>query len=100
MADCDDVLHDLFTYLDRELTVQMRDQIKSHLTDCPECYEAIDFHAELRQVIAKRCRDEMPPGLADRIRSCFGDDVLQNPMRGPLGTPNPILPPSDGRRYL
>jgi hypothetical protein len=37
--------------------------------------QAFDFHAELRTVIAAKCRnDEMPPGLLSRIEKCFNED--------------------------
>ena len=49
MADgnCDDALHELYGYLDGELTVERRITIQHHLDDCPPCYEAFDFEAEL-----------------------------------------------------
>ena len=34
----------------------------------PERLEIFDFEAELRLVIARKCREEAPPGLLDRIR--------------------------------
>jgi len=76
MADCDDVLRDLFVYLDGELSIETRAQISAHLEGCPDCYEVLDFHAELRQVIAHRCREDLPPGLVARVRSCFGDGAV------------------------
>ena len=36
---------------------------------------AFDFHAELKQVIGQKCRDEeMPAGLLARIERCFDTD--------------------------
>ena len=47
-------------------------EIRAHLEGCPDCFEAFDFHAELKAVIAAKCRsDEMPPGLLARIEQCF-----------------------------
>lgn len=65
--DCDDALHELYQYLDGELTDNRRHVIAQHLNDCGECFEAFDFHAELRQVIAHKCRDEVPPDLKARV---------------------------------
>ena len=76
MADCNDTLRELETFLDGELSDDQRGVIRSHLTGCTDCLQAFDFHAELKSVIASKCRnDEMPPGLMDRIQSCFDLDV-------------------------
>jgi len=65
--DCDDALHELYGYLDGELTVERRTIIQRHLDDCPPCYEAFDFEAELRIVIARKCTEQVPDSLKQRI---------------------------------
>lgn len=67
MDDCNDALHELYQYLDGELTDGRRQVIAQHLTACGECFEAFDFQAELRQVIAQKCRDEVPDALKSRV---------------------------------
>lgn len=67
MDDCSDALHELYQYLDGELTDGRRHIIAEHLTACGECFEAFDFQAELRQVIAHKCRDEVPDALKARV---------------------------------
>lgn len=69
MADgnCDDALHELYGFLDGELTVEVRQTIQQHLDDCPPCYEAFDFEAELRMVIARKCTETVPDSLKQRI---------------------------------
>jgi mycothiol system anti-sigma-R factor len=64
---CEDALEELYSYLDGELTTEKRSEIKHHLDDCSPCFEAFDFEAELRIVISKRCRDEVPESLRERI---------------------------------
>jgi mycothiol system anti-sigma-R factor len=71
MSDCNDTLRELETFLDEELTPETRDAIHAHLEGCPDCLQAFDFHAELKAMIAHRCRDELPPGLRERIERCF-----------------------------
>ena len=76
MTDCNETLRDLETFLDGELSDDALRLVREHLGGCLDCLQAFDFHAELRQVISAKCQtDEMPPGLLDRIRGCFGDDV-------------------------
>ena len=77
MADgnCDDALHELFEYLDGELTVERRATIQRHLDECPPCYEAFDFEAELRIVISQKCRDEVPYALRQRIYQALEEEI-------------------------
>jgi len=67
MDDCNDALEELYQYLDGELTEARREDITSHLNACGECFEAFDFQAELRQVVAHKCRDEVPDALKARV---------------------------------
>ena len=64
---CSAALHELYSYLDGELTDNRRTVIAQHLTACGECFEAFDFQAELKQVIAQKCRDEVPDALKARV---------------------------------
>lgn len=84
MGDCDETLHELYTFLDGELGPAVRQRVEAHLSQCMDCLQVFDFHAELRMVIASKCREEVPPGLAERIIACFGEDAL-----GGTGSPSP-----------
>jgi mycothiol system anti-sigma-R factor len=77
MADgnCDDALHELYGYLDGELTVERRITIQHHLDDCPPCYEAVDFEAELRVVIARKCTETVPESLKERIAEAIRQEA-------------------------
>ncbi len=75
MADCNDTLRELETFLDDELSPDAHHAIRSHLEGCPDCLQAFDFHAELKSVIAAKCHnDEMPAGLLAKIERCFNED--------------------------
>jgi anti-sigma factor (TIGR02949 family) len=79
MADCNETLRELDLFLDAELSSETHDAIRDHLEGCPDCLQTYDFHAELKIVVAQKCRnDEMPPGLLDKIKNCFGDDALSD----------------------
>ena len=71
--DCNEALRELYSFLDGHLTVERRTVISSHLDDCHGCLEAYDFEAELKQVIAQRCREEVPQELRDRIAAKLRD---------------------------
>ena len=74
-TDCSEALRELDLFLDSELSDDARTTIRHHLDDCPDCLGAFDFHAELKQVIQKKCREnEMPADLLSRIERCFDTD--------------------------
>lgn len=76
MTDCNETLRELETFLDGELTEDALANIRAHLEGCPDCYQAFDFQAELKIVIAAKChRDEMPAGLLSRIEQCLHADL-------------------------
>lgn len=66
-GDCSETLLELYHFLDGELTDVKRAEIQRHLEDCPPCFEAFDFEAEIKQYIAQKCRDRVPESLRERI---------------------------------
>lgn len=72
---CAETLKELDTFLDSELSDAARQTIRHHLDGCPDCLSAFDFHAELKQVVAKKCQEnEMPADLLSKIERCFNTD--------------------------
>jgi mycothiol system anti-sigma-R factor len=70
--DCIETLRELELYLDGEMSEAQLRSVRAHLEGCEQCFEAFDFHAELKAVIAHKCRtDPMPPKLLERIEECF-----------------------------
>lgn len=83
---CSDVLGELYTFLDGELDDQARIRITAHLDDCSPCLEAYDFEADLRNVIANRCRDQVPDELRARILGAI------TASRGDEGSSDDVTP--------
>jgi len=75
--DCDDAIHTLYHYLDGELTTERRSIIRQHLDDCAPCLEAFDFEAEVRTMIAHKCREEVPEALRIRIAAAIQHEERQ-----------------------
>jgi mycothiol system anti-sigma-R factor len=73
--DCTEAVLQLYHYLDGELTDERRTLIQRHLDDCPPCLDAFDFEAELRLVIARKCRDEVPEALRQRVAESIGPSL-------------------------
>lgn len=76
-SNCDEALAELYLFLDGALTEERRVGIQVHLDDCSPCFEAFDFEAELRMVIAHRCRDEVPEAFRSKIAA-----LLEQPEPG------------------
>ena len=72
-SDCEEAIHTLYHFLDGELTVERRLEIQKHLEECSPCLEAFDFEAELKIVIARKCRDKVPPALLDRVSRALSE---------------------------
>ena len=87
--DCRSVVEELYTFLDGELTEAKRVQITRHLHGCVDCHEVVDFHAELKMVIARKCRDEVPNELRQRVAQVLG---LTEPGRGAGPAPGEYRP--------
>ena len=76
--NCDDAVHQLYHYLDGELTDERREQIADHLNFCGPCGGAVEFEAELRLVIANRCKDHVPESLMQRIAAAIDEESRQH----------------------
>jgi len=83
--DCQEVLHRIYHFLDGELTPQSRAQIQQHLDDCPPCIDAFEFEAELRILISRHCREQVPDDLRLRIA-----EALDHEQRFPMSAPDPF----------
>jgi mycothiol system anti-sigma-R factor len=72
-SDCQEAIHTLYHFLDGELTEERRHDIQHHLEECSPCLEAFDFEAELKLVVARKCRDQVPESLRDRVHKALLD---------------------------
>jgi mycothiol system anti-sigma-R factor len=71
---CDETIERLYVYLDGELTEQRRVEIARHLDLCGPCVGAYGFEAELRRVIANRCKDHVPDSLIERVAEALDNE--------------------------
>jgi mycothiol system anti-sigma-R factor len=77
-TNCDEAVHQLYHFLDGELTEERRKQIAEHLAYCAPCGGAAEFEAELRQVIANHCKDHVPESLIRRIAEAIDEESRQH----------------------
>lgn len=73
-GNCNETLHELYHFLDGELTDERRELIRVHLEACPPCFEAFDFEAEIRSYVAQKCRERVPESLRARIAEAIGHE--------------------------
>ena len=77
-VDCVEAVHELYSYLDGELTEVRREEISIHLDWCGPCGGAAQFEAELRKVIANRCKDRVPQTLIERVAEAIDQESRQH----------------------
>jgi mycothiol system anti-sigma-R factor len=78
-SGCREAIDTLYHFLDGELTLQRRQEIAVHLDECAPCLDAFDFEAELKAVIARKCRDQVPEALRQRIRRALSEASGNHP---------------------
>jgi mycothiol system anti-sigma-R factor len=67
--DCDDVLQDLYLYLDDESDEALRRRIREHLDACSPCLKQYGLEQDVRALIARCCGgDQAPAYLHERVR--------------------------------
>jgi mycothiol system anti-sigma-R factor len=76
--NCQEAVHELYHYLDGELTEDRREEIRVHLDYCGPCGGAAEFEAELRRVIANRCKDRVPQSLIERIAAAIDEESREH----------------------
>ncbi len=77
MSDCQNALHELYGYLDGELTDERRASIQRHLDGCQPCAEPYDFEAELRNVIRRKCAEQVPASVMAKIRAALDAEATK-----------------------
>lgn len=81
MTDCKQTLHDLEAYLDGELSPEDTAHVLGHIDECLECFHAFDFQAEVKQIIASKCRnDVMPAELLAQLRLALATPLDPRPL--------------------
>lgn len=82
-GSCQEALDTLYWFLDGELTEERRGQIQQHLDECSPCLGAFDFEAELKMVVATRCRDQVPEQLRIRVAAAVVAEASKAPAAVP-----------------
>ena len=65
---CEEVMAELFAYLDRELNDDLKATIDEHLQRCRDCFTRAEFEKRLRAKITQAATVKAPERLQRRIR--------------------------------
>jgi len=59
--DCDDVLRDVYLYLDDETDEELRNRIRRHLDGCAPCLRQFGLEQDVRSLVARCCGNDQAP---------------------------------------
>ena len=90
-ASCEDVLAEVWLFLDNECDSDRRAALQRHLDECGSCLEHYGIEEHLKELLQRKCGGEHAPSeLKDRLRASIRDTVLRQAdvtvERGPEGT--------------
>lgn len=66
-CSCTELREHLYEFLDSELADSECERLRRHMTDCPECLEAADAEAHIRELLRNACHEQAPQGLRARV---------------------------------
>ncbi len=76
--DCDEVLADVYLYLDDETDGELRQRIRTHLDDCGPCLRQFGLEQDVKVLVARCCGgDQAPSTLRARIRVRLQQVVIE-----------------------
>lgn len=71
--DCEEVIRQLFEYLDGELDENLGERIAHHLERCRDCFSRAEFERRLRERLRESSSSTAPEDLRQRIRHVMKD---------------------------
>jgi mycothiol system anti-sigma-R factor len=74
MSDCEDVLQQLWEYLDGELPEGDADEIRLHLSECADCNPQYEFQLRFLDALVRAyaAREVPPPEFVRRLKAALG----------------------------
>jgi mycothiol system anti-sigma-R factor len=76
--DCEEVLADVYLYLDDETDTDARQRIRAHLDDCAPCLRRFGLEQDVKVLVARSCGgDVAPSSLKANIRVRLQQVVIE-----------------------
>jgi mycothiol system anti-sigma-R factor len=77
--DCDDVLRDVYLYLDDESDETLKNRIRQHLDGCAPCLKQFGLEQDVRSLVARCCGgDHAPNSLRERISTRITEITVES----------------------
>lgn len=70
---CEEVIEQLYEFLDRELDEGLSDRINEHIERCRDCFTRAEFERRLRARVNEAAEAEAPERLRRRIRQVIDE---------------------------
>lgn len=78
-ASCEDVLSEVWLFLDNECDPQRRAAVQRHLDGCGSCLERYGIEEHLKALLHRKCGGEhAPEQLREKLRESIRRAVLEN----------------------
>lgn len=68
---CEEVIKELFAYLDHEVDEGLSERIEHHLERCRDCFSRADFEKKLRDCLKQSTEASAPDRLRQRIHQAI-----------------------------
>jgi mycothiol system anti-sigma-R factor len=82
-TDCNEVLAELWLFLDNECDHQRRELLRRHLDECGPCLEEFGLEEHLKALLARKCGgDHAPDALRNRLRQSIREIMLRQAVLG------------------
>ncbi|MGB6896959.1 MAG: zf-HC2 domain-containing protein [Candidatus Acidiferrum sp.] len=69
--NCEDIIHELSTYIDGDLDASMKREIEQHLEDCQECKLVVDQTKKTIQTFCDCQPVELPGDVRNRLHEAL-----------------------------
>ena len=66
---CDEVLDRVYEYIDGEMDLERRHEIKEHLEECSPCLREFGLEEAVKAIVKRSCSDPAPPDLRAKVLS-------------------------------
>jgi anti-sigma factor (TIGR02949 family) len=70
---CSEAVRRLWDYLDEAISPEDQGKVEQHLSFCRKCCGELEFAKELREFLASRAAEEIPPDVKARFERFVAD---------------------------
>jgi anti-sigma factor (TIGR02949 family) len=67
LIPCSEAVKELWDYLDHAISPEDQEKVETHLSFCRKCCGELEFAKELREFLASRGAEEIPPDVKAQL---------------------------------